>query len=77
MEEFKGNCIVQIMFLKDAYQGKDLDNTSDKYVFFWIEAVKEITPRQVMINTINHDLQKATNEELDRIVELTKKQGFR
>ena len=47
----------------------------------WIEAVKEIAPRQVMIYTIDretpdHDLQKATHEELDRIVALLEKEGI-
>ncbi|WP_286144794.1 radical SAM protein [Bacteroides caecimuris] len=81
MKEFEGNCIVQTMFLKGSYQGKDVDNTSDKYVFPWIEAVKEIAPRQVMIYTIDretpdHNLQKATHEELDRIVALLEKEGI-
>ena len=81
MKEFKGNCIVQTMFQKGGYQGKDMDNTSDKYVLPWIEAVKEIAPRQVMIYTIDretpdHDLQKATHEELDRIVALLEKEGI-
>ena len=81
MKEFKGNCIVHTMFLKGGYQGKDMDNTSDKYVLPWIEAVKEIAPRQVMIYTIDretpdHDLQKATHEELDRIVALLEKEGI-
>ena len=81
MKEFKGNCIVQTMFRKGGYQGKDMDNTSDKYVLPWIEAVKEIAPRQVMIYTIDretpdHDLQKATHEELDRIVALLEKEGI-
>ncbi|NDO61521.1 radical SAM protein [Bacteroides caecimuris] len=82
MKEFEGNCIVQTMFLKGSYQGKDVDNTSDKYVLPWIEAVKEIAPRQVMIYTIDretpdHNLQKATHEELDRIVALLEKEGIR
>ena len=81
MKEFKGNCIIQTMFLKGSYLGKDMDNTSDKFVLPWLEAVKEIAPRQVMIYTIDretpdHDLQKATHEELDRIVELIKKAGI-
>ena len=81
MKEFKGNCFVQTMFLKGGYQGKDMNNTSDKYVLPWIEAVKEIAPSQVMIYTIDretpdHDLQKATHEELDRIVALLEKEGI-
>ena len=74
MKAFKGNCIIQTMFLKGSYKGQDMDNTSDKFVLPWLEAVKEIAPRQVMIYTIDretpdHDLQKATHEELDRIAE--------
>jgi hypothetical protein len=47
----------------------------------WIEAVKQIAPRQVMIYTIDretpdHDLQKASHEELDRIVSLLKAEGI-
>ena len=69
MKAFKGNCIIQTMFLKGSYKGQDMDNTSDKFVLPWLEAVKEIAPRQVMIYTIDretpdHDLQKATREEL-------------
>ena len=81
MKEFKGNCIIQTMFLKGSYLGKDMDNTSDEFVLPWLEAVKEIAPSQVMIYTIDretpdHDLQKATHEELDRIVELIKRTGI-
>ena len=41
MKEFKGTVSYRTMFLKGGYQGKDMDNTSDKYVLPWIEAVKE------------------------------------
>ncbi|EJX10078.1 radical SAM domain protein, partial [gut metagenome] len=46
-----------------------------------LKTVKEIAPRQVMIYTIDretpdHDLQKATHEELDRIGELLRQQGL-
>lgn len=81
LKAFKGNCIVQTMFLKGGYQGKDMDNTTDKYVLPWLETIREINPRQVMIYTIdretpNHDLQKATHEELDRIAVLIKEAGM-
>ncbi|MBO7552532.1 MAG: radical SAM protein [Bacteroidaceae bacterium] len=72
MKAFQGNCIIQTMFLKGSYQGKDMNNITPQYVEPWLEAVKEIAPRQVMIYTIDretptHDLLKATHEELDRI----------
>lgn len=82
MKAFKGNCIIQTMFLKGSHAGKDMDNTSDRYVLPWLEAVKEISPRQVMIYTIDRetpgqDLRKATHEELDRIAYLIKEEGMK
>jgi wyosine [tRNA(Phe)-imidazoG37] synthetase (radical SAM superfamily) len=81
LKAFKGNCIVQTMFLKGSYQGIERNNTSDEYVLPWLETVKMIAPRQVMIYTIDretpiHELQKATHEELDHIAELIKKAGI-
>ena len=65
MKAFQGRCIIQTMFLKGGYLGRDMDNTSDRFVLPWLERVKEIAPRQVMIYTIDretpdHDLRKAT-----------------
>lgn len=81
LKAFKGNCIVQTMFLKGSYQGIERNNTSYEYVLPWLETVKMIAPRQVMIYTIDretpiHELQKATHEELDHIAELIKKAGI-
>lgn len=81
LKSFKGNCIIQTMFLKGSYKGMDVNNTSDKFVLPWLEAVKEIAPRQVMIYTVDretpdHDLLKATHEELDRIAVLIKEAGL-
>lgn len=81
LKTFEGNCIIQTMFMKGSYLGKDVDNTSDKYVLPWLETLKEIKPRQVMVYTIDretpgHDLRKATHEELDRIAALVKEAGI-
>ena len=81
MKAFEGQCIIQTMFMKGTYLGKDVDNTSDIFVLPWLEQVIEIAPRQVMIYTIDretpaHDLKKATDEELDRIGELVRQAGI-
>lgn len=81
MMAFKGHCIIQTMFLKGGYLGRDMDNTSDSFVLPWLERVKEIAPQKVMVYTIDretpdHDLQKATHEELDRIGRLVSEAGF-
>ena len=82
MKAFEGEAVIQTMFLKGKVDGMDMDNTGDSYVMPWIATVKEIAPREVMIYTIDREtpvsgLQKATREELDRIVELLAKEGIK
>lgn len=72
LKAFNGRVVIQTMFLKGMSNGVDVNNTGDEYVQPWLEAVKYIQPREVMIYTIDretpdHDLQKATHEELDVI----------
>ena len=71
MKAFHGHVIIQTMFLK----GPGIDNTTDAYVTPWLEAVKDIAPRQVMIYTIDREtpmqgLEKASREQLDAIRDL-------
>ncbi len=82
MKAFEGKAVIQTMFLKGEVDGRNIDNTGDQYVLPWIAAVKEIAPREVMIYTIDREtpvsgLQKATHEELDRIVNLLKREGIK
>lgn len=82
MKAFKGKAVIQTMFLKGTINDINLDNTGNEYVRPWIEAVKEIAPREVMIYTIDRetphkDLTKATKEELDRIVEMLAAEGIK
>lgn len=81
MKAFRGNLIVQTMFMKGSHDGCSVDNTGDAYVLPWLETVKAIAPRQVMIYTIDREtpeqqLCKATHEELDRIGWLVEETGI-
>ena len=72
MKSFNGHLIIQTMFMKGTYNGESVDNTTEEYVLPWLEAVREIAPREVMVYTIDretpaHGLEKATHEELDSI----------
>jgi wyosine [tRNA(Phe)-imidazoG37] synthetase (radical SAM superfamily) len=51
MKAFGGHLIIQTMFLK----GNNIDNTTDYYVGPWLETVKAIAPRQVMVYTIDRE----------------------
>ena len=81
LKAFEGKVIIQTMFMKGSFEGKDVDNTSDRFVEPWLKAVKEIGPSQVMIYTIDretpdHDLRKATHEELDHIAARVRQEGL-
>lgn len=81
MKAFDGHVIIQTMFLKGFYNNQRVDNISDEFVEPWIRTVREINPEKVMIYTIDretpeHGLEKASHEELDRIAEKLRKEGF-
>ena len=81
LKDFHGKVIIQTMFMKGMSEGVDVDNTSATHVEPWLHAVKEIAPSQVMIYTIDretpdHELRKATHEELDRIAGRVRQEGL-
>lgn len=78
---YDGQLIVQTMFMRGSDQAGSVDNTSDSYVMPWLDAVRAIRPRAVMIYTIDretpdHNLLKATHEDLDRIAALVRSAGI-
>ena len=82
LKMFGKNAVIQTMFMKGEVDGRSVDNTGDDYVLPWLQIVKKIAPREVMIYTVDREtpqqgLQKASHEELDRIVELLKVEGIR
>ena len=81
MKRFNGNLIIQTMFLRGMYNDQSVDNTSEEEVSAWIDILKEINPRQVMIYTIDREtpakgLEKVSVEELNCIAERVRKVGF-
>lgn len=78
---YDGQLIVQTMFMRGSDQTGSVDNTSDSYVMPWLDAVRAIRPRAVMIYTIDretpdHNLLKATHEDLDHIAALVRSAGI-
>ena len=68
LKMFDGHVIIQTMFLR----GDGVDNTSERYIAPWLEAVKDIKPEKVMVYTIDREtpdklLEKAPREVLDAI----------
>lgn len=72
MKLFKGQMILQTMFLRGEYLGQRVDNTTEEQVEAWLRLVKEIAPGQVMVYSLDRDtpcqtLEKVSREELQQI----------
>lgn len=71
-KRFDGNFILQTMFLRGMHNGRVVDNTTEKEVSAWLEIIKDIKPKEVMIYTIDRDtpekqLEKVSLPELQEI----------
>lgn len=81
MSQLGGNCIVQTMFLRGQINGVAFDNTTDIEVEAWLEALRKIKPRQVMIYSLDRDtpcqgLIKVEREELLQIAQRVEALGI-
>jgi wyosine [tRNA(Phe)-imidazoG37] synthetase (radical SAM superfamily) len=77
LKKFEGNFVLQTMFLR----AQDFDTLTKEALNAWMEIVRELRPREIMVYTIDRetpapDLLKATHEELDRIGELVRMAGI-
>lgn len=80
--KFEGNFILQTLFVKGSFRGKVVDNTTDKEVSAWLQLVKELNPREVMIYTIDREtpakeLEKVSVEVLNKIAAKVEKLGIK
>ena len=80
--KFNGNLVIQTMFMKGVDENKvSVDNTGDRFVEPYIQTLKLINPKKVMIYTIDRNtpvdtLEKASKEELDSIAAKIRKEGI-
>jgi wyosine [tRNA(Phe)-imidazoG37] synthetase (radical SAM superfamily) len=82
LKKFNGNLIIQTLFLRGHYKGRQIDNTTPEEISAWLDALKKIIPSEVMIYTISRDtpeggsLNKVPLEELQEIARKVKKLGI-
>lgn len=81
MKLFDGNFILQTMFLRGEYNGQRVDNTTPEQVNGWLCLVKEMSPKKVMVYSLDRDtpcptLEKVSREELLQIAEQVKALGI-
>lgn len=71
-KQFEGNFILQTMFVKGEHDGKIIDNSTDEEINAWLNIVKDLNPKEVMIYTIDREtpakqLEKVSLEKLQEI----------
>ncbi|MGD9931751.1 MAG: radical SAM protein [Mangrovibacterium sp.] len=81
LARFGPQAIIQTLFVRGSYKGQTIDNTTEPELEAWLNALKTIRPRQVMIYTIDRDtpaqgLVKVPLEELNRIAQRVQQEGF-
>jgi wyosine [tRNA(Phe)-imidazoG37] synthetase (radical SAM superfamily) len=83
LEDFRGELIVQTLFLRGKFNGKNIDNTTPEEIDAWLKAINKIKPAEVMIYTISRDtpvggqLKKVPLVELNHIAALVNKLGIK
>lgn len=72
LKVFNGNLIIQTLFFRGMFAGETIDNTTSEEVGLWLEHLQKISPREVMIyslerDTAAFDLEKINRNELESI----------
>ncbi|MCQ2303513.1 MAG: radical SAM protein [Bacteroidales bacterium] len=78
---FNGNLTIQTLFLRGEHNGKVIDNTTENEVNQWIEHLKAIRPKRVMMYVIERatpeeNLEKISKAEMETIAEKVKSLGI-
>ncbi len=77
LKQFKGNFVLQTMFLKSS----DFDSSSPEVLDGWMEIVRELHPREIMVYTIarptpQQGLEKFTEQQMRQLVKPLLDEGF-
>lgn len=80
-KKFGGNIFIQTMFIRGEFDNTAFDNTTEKEVLAWIELIKELNPREVMIYTVDREtpakeIEKITVDELRKIANRVEELGI-
>ena len=81
-KRFGNDYILQTLFLRGTFEGKRVDNTTEEELSAWLELVRALNPREVMIYTIDREtpvkgLEKVPYEELQQIADRVGQLGIK
>lgn len=82
LKRFEDNVIIQSLFVRGTYNGNFIDNTTEEEVGKWLEHIKEIKPKFVMIYPISRatpagTLEKISIQELKNIATKVEEAGVK
>lgn len=81
MQKFKGELIIQTMFLRGEHNNQYIDNTSPEEVSAWMDVLDKVHPKLVMIYSIDRDtpsdlIEQVSYEEMKQIALLVEARGY-
>jgi wyosine [tRNA(Phe)-imidazoG37] synthetase (radical SAM superfamily) len=82
LKELNGELIIQTLFLRGILDGKKIDNTAEPEISRWLEHIRDINPKYVMIYPIDREtpldsIEKISFRELGRIADRVEKLGIK
>lgn len=81
LRAFKGNFLMQTLFLKGVMDGQSVDNTTEENVSAWLQIVAELKPRSVVLYSLDREtpaqeLIKVYRDELEQIANKVRALGI-
>jgi len=81
LQSLNGNFIMQSLFLKGMFNNQTFNNAEEPHLSLWIEVVKKLNPKQVMLYSIDRStpaqgLEKITAEELQKFAIMLQQFGI-
>ena len=74
LKRFNGDFVLQTLFLRGYYKGAVIDNATWEEITAWLNIIRELKPKEVMIYTLDREtpaegLEKVPIDELEAIAE--------
>lgn len=67
IKSFEGQLIIQTMFLRGSVQGRPFDNSKGPELESWLEKIKILAPKEVMLYSLDRDTPLNTLEAISRL----------
>lgn len=67
LKNFDGNLVIQTMLIRGSVDGKQVDNTTKEELSLWLNHIKEIKPKLVMLYPIDRQTPYRTLEKVPEV----------